>query len=82
MQIGVAISSECSTSRREWPGSLSWSACRDSRTLVWPGAAVTMFAMNPVGITSGYLQIVMDIDWTVPDKAMVQHMMILASSRR
>jgi hypothetical protein len=42
-----------------------------------------MFAMNPVGITSGYLQIVRHgprLD--VPDKAMVQHMMILAPSRR
>ncbi|MFC4944734.1 hypothetical protein [Pseudonocardia sp. GCM10023141] len=38
----------------------------------WRGATLVLFAANPIGITTGYLQVVKDISWQVPDAAMLR----------
>jgi hypothetical protein len=39
----------------------------------WRAATVTLFATNPPGVASGYLQHVQDLGWAVPEKVLLEH---------
>jgi hypothetical protein len=47
----------------------------------WRAATVTMFATNPLGVTSAYHQHVQDIEWPVPEKALISQAMALLYHR-
>ena len=47
----------------------------------WRAATVTMFATNPLGVTSAYHQHVQDIDWPIPEKTLISQAMALLYHR-
>lgn len=49
---------------------------------IWRAAVVTLFATTPDGITSAYLQHVQDLDWPVPEHALLQHTITLLQHRQ
>lgn len=47
----------------------------------WRAAIVTLFETNPEGIAGIYLQHIQDLNWPVPEEALLKHVIVLLQHR-